>query len=990
MPSFTLPLATSTNSGLLAPGEKTKLDGVAAGATANATNAELRDRSTHTGTQAASTISDFSEAVDDRVSSLLVAGSNVTLTYNDAANTLEIGAASGSGSNDRADHTGTQLASTISDFSEAVDDRVSSLLVAGTNLTLSYNDASNSLTINATGSNARADHTGTQAASTISDFAEAVDDRVSSLLTEGDGVELTYDDGAGTLSVAMPYLSKRKTFAGLGLAEGSSDQASTLTSALAGLTAGDYIDGQGKTYRLASQATIPKGLVIENVNFELTAAANVYPLRAAGTLGSSKTCSTAAAKGIYQYTLNSSSGLTAGSPILFYRSLTAPAGFAADSTGETWWSTIASIDSGTVISLADAYPSHYTLSSTNLVAYVPTVIDRLRLYNVTGFRTDTLDGTHFFRADYCKNLELDVCTAYGMRESAFAVTASRGVNASRLKVRGVDQEGLGYGVVLVNGVEDARVADSLFEDCRHGITAGGTGGIDRNLIFSGNICRGTRAAGIDCHPQVDQVSIINNHIYCGSMHRDVTDAGVVGGKEGIVFQGANGTITGNEVYGFRGASDSVDGVGVMAQMLTRMPYDTFRINGNRIGRITGAGVYCVYALNQKPAGDIYGWQVSDNIVECVDYGGNGATSPSGIVIEGHADAAGYMYSGTVAGNQVLSRTTALKFVTSGTEFIRSVTVTGGNYQIVNTDAPVITISAAASGYIDRLDFSGVNTYGGTYGISNTNGTNITRTGGTIASFATAATTGTITDIANSTAAGRSMLSAADAAAQTALLNTVTSSLKGLAPASGGGTTNFLRADLTWAAPSGGGGNTAGLMPRLGVTGIRGAQHGLMSVTNNGTIVTGTLIAVPMSLDADITLNRLGLRFNSTTSGVNCRVGVAVDTNGVPTTLVADSGDFASTAGFQEVTGIGVSMTRGRYWLLFSTSGSLTGGVWCQTAASVSLPLGVNSAGSATTTFMATGLSATFTHGAFASDLTGTSWTILTNSTATIPAIMWGT
>jgi hypothetical protein len=38
---------------------------------------------------------------------------------------------------------------------------------------------------------------------------------------------------------------------------------------------------------------------------------------------------------------------------------------------------------------------------------------------------------------------------------------------------------------------------------------------------------------------------------------------------------------------------------------------------------------------------------------------------------------------------------------------------------------------------------------------------------------------------------------------TALLNTFTTTLKGLAPASGGGTTNFLRADGTWAAPAGG-------------------------------------------------------------------------------------------------------------------------------------------------------------------------------------------
>jgi hypothetical protein len=40
---------------------------------------------------------------------------------------------------------------------------------------------------------------------------------------------------------------------------------------------------------------------------------------------------------------------------------------------------------------------------------------------------------------------------------------------------------------------------------------------------------------------------------------------------------------------------------------------------------------------------------------------------------------------------------------------------------------------------------------------------------------------------------------------TTILNTFTSADKGLAPASGGGTTNFLRADGTWTAPSGGSG-----------------------------------------------------------------------------------------------------------------------------------------------------------------------------------------
>jgi len=43
--------------------------------------------------------SGLSELVDDRVAALLVAGTNVTLTYNDGANTLTIAASGGGSSN---------------------------------------------------------------------------------------------------------------------------------------------------------------------------------------------------------------------------------------------------------------------------------------------------------------------------------------------------------------------------------------------------------------------------------------------------------------------------------------------------------------------------------------------------------------------------------------------------------------------------------------------------------------------------------------------------------------------------------------------------------------------------------------------------------------------------------------------------------------------------------------------------------------------------
>ena len=86
----TFPPSTHSHAIADVTGLQTALDGKAA--------------SSHTHT--ASNITDFSEAVDDRVGALLVAGTNVTLNYNDTLNTLTINAASISDS-DKGDITVT-------------------------------------------------------------------------------------------------------------------------------------------------------------------------------------------------------------------------------------------------------------------------------------------------------------------------------------------------------------------------------------------------------------------------------------------------------------------------------------------------------------------------------------------------------------------------------------------------------------------------------------------------------------------------------------------------------------------------------------------------------------------------------------------------------------------------------------------------------------------------------------------------------------------
>ena len=79
---------------------------------------------------------------------------------------------------------------------------------------------------------------------------------------------------------------------------------------------------------------------------------------------------------------------------------------------------------------------------------------------------------------------------------------------------------------------------------------------------------------------------------------------------------------------------------------------------------------------------------------------------------------------------------------------------------------------------------------------------------------------------------------------TALLNTVTTAVKGLAPASGGGTTNFLRADGTWVAPPAGGGVTDGLKGDIKVSGA-GTIWSLVPAVEYG---------MPLALQSNIFFN----------------------------------------------------------------------------------------------------------------------------------------
>ncbi|MGL4490736.1 MAG: DUF2793 domain-containing protein, partial [Rhizobiaceae bacterium] len=90
---------TTTVAGFMSTTDKTKLDSVASNASANASDATLLSRANHTGTQSASTIADLTEAVQDIAGAFLTTSGDLTWTYNDAGNTISASLANGTVSN---------------------------------------------------------------------------------------------------------------------------------------------------------------------------------------------------------------------------------------------------------------------------------------------------------------------------------------------------------------------------------------------------------------------------------------------------------------------------------------------------------------------------------------------------------------------------------------------------------------------------------------------------------------------------------------------------------------------------------------------------------------------------------------------------------------------------------------------------------------------------------------------------------------------------
>jgi hypothetical protein len=157
--------------------------------------------------------------------------------------------------------------------------------------------------------------------------------------------------------------------------------------------------------------------------------------------------------------------------------------------------------------------------------------------------------------------------------------------------------------------------------------------------------------------------------------------------------------------------------------------------------------------------------------------------------------------------------------------------------IVPTTVNSVTLSGSSTPSLSVTGASSISgSHSGTSSGTNTGDQTITLTsdvtGSGTGSFAATIANGVVSNaklanVATSTFKGRTTAGTGSpedltSTQATALLNPFSSTLKGLAPASGGGTTNFLRADGSWATPASGGTGTVTSVSVVTANGVSGS------------------------------------------------------------------------------------------------------------------------------------------------------------------------
>lgn len=484
-------------------------------------------------------------------------------------------------------------------------------------------------------------------------------------------------------------------------------------------SAGGILDLMGRTYRCDSALTGVSNVTIRNgkINYSQALAGSAIGIAFEGVLGSADTSLGAVAYLDRSLTVTSNTAYVIGEDLL----LLSDDVWSTDS-GEKrgQWCQLKSKTSTTTLNL---FGSAYDAYTTTRRLYRPALVTNIHFENVELIGRGLTYAQFGVRFRYAKNVSFRNCRFSDWAYSAVEFYASQKIDIIGCDAaRGDDSIGASYGFAFYDCCEQFSVTDSRGEELRHFFTVGGTSGVSRFGVAKGNTCRAMTDSYLDCHPAGEFISFIANV----GEHETAFDG------DGIVYQGANGVITGNQII-------SANTAGILLQPFAYHNRDAFVISDNLINRVEAAGGYGILVDVRTP-------------VRSLVINGNSILSPTnqGIVVSANG---GDVYSITINGNSVTAPTAeALLLQAITTSFMQRVSVSGNVFHRANTSGPVVDCFAGTEGRGQYMAFTGNTILNGTYSIrADAEWERVLIVGNVLRDFATAATelTGvTVTVVAN--------------------------------------------------------------------------------------------------------------------------------------------------------------------------------------------------------------------------------------------------
>ena len=331
------------------------------------------------------------------------------------------------------------------------------------------------------------------------------------------------------------------------------------------------------------------------------------------------------------------------------------------------------------------------------------------------------------------------------------------------------------------------------------------------------------------------------------------------------------------------------------------------------------------------------WTIDNSVVTTAKMGGDVTTAGKALLDDADASAqrttlglggASTLNVGTAAGTVAAgddSRLTTDLSYTPSTRLLASSTGADVTLPLFSsTDAGLAPLSGGGTSNFLRADGTWAAPAGGGISDGDKGDITVSASGATWTIDNGVITNAKLADVATASFKGRTTAGTGSpedltGTQATALLDAFSSTLKGLAPASGGGTANFLRADGTWAAPAGGAANNQyannnWISPSLGTLGA-----GASSNANN-------IYLYPFTVQRSITVSELGARVTTGVAASSVQLAIYASAAGEP-----DGAPLASTVSLSGVTATTISdnvtdfnlSEKTVYWMAINASAAIT-------------------------------------------------------------------